>query len=159
MKFRIRDATPEERTGAVRSQWLNRTLPRRGRDGGADGCETCRKDVSLSEALTVRQGELLVDSLLGPSTTVLVVEPSDVPGSIVGWVAYEPGAVVHFVCVVNKYGRRGLGTALLRRAGADLPRSWSTPNGRALLWDLQRGGGSTNRARGGPPPAMVEGGL
>jgi hypothetical protein len=63
---------------------------------------------------------------------VFVVEPSDVPGSIVGWVAFEPGAVVHFVCVVNGHGRCGLGSALLRKAGVDLPASWNTPNGRAL---------------------------
>jgi hypothetical protein len=133
VRFRLRQATPEERFGVVRSQWLNRILPRRGRDVGAHGLPTARRDVALSEALTVRRDELLVDELAAsPDVVVLVVEPSDVPGSIVGWVAYEPERVVHFVCVVNKHGRRGLGTTLLRKAGAHLPSSWSTANGRAL---------------------------
>lgn len=134
MKFRLRPATLEERSGVVRSQWLNRILPRRGRsDGGQHGHHTGRRDVLLSEALTVRTCELLVDELLANrSTEVLVAEPSDVPGSLVGWVAFEPSVAVHFVCVVEKYGRRGFGTRLLQRAGATLPASWSTPKGRAL---------------------------
>lgn len=133
MKFRIRPATAPERQGVVRSQWLNRVLPRKGRDGGRNGHMTGRKDVSLSERLTVRSLELLVSELVSSdAVAVLVVEPSDVPGSVVGWVAYEPGEVVHFVCVVNGHGRCGLGLALLRSAGASLPTSWSTPNGRAL---------------------------
>jgi hypothetical protein len=133
VKFRMRPATSDERRGAVRSQWLNRTLPRRGRDGAAHGHATARRDVTLSDRLTTRQAELLIDELVSSDVVeVFVVEPSDVPGSIVGWVAFEPGQVVHFVCVVNGHGRCGLGSALLRKAGVDLPTSWNTPNGRAL---------------------------
>jgi hypothetical protein len=141
MKFVLRHATPDERRTVVRAQWLNRVLPRKGRDGSNLGHATARKDVTLSDALTVRAGELLVDELLGitggevidgAGSHVLVVEPAAEPGIVVGWVAFEPGRVVHFVCVVHGYGRRGLGSRLLRKAGAELPRSWSTPNGRAL---------------------------
>lgn len=131
----FRDATESERAGVVRSQWINRIAPRRdGKDEGPHGVTFGRKEHAASHALATRMVELLVDDLTSSADVrVLVAESDKMPGEIMGWVAYEPGEAVHFVCVPSGYGRADLGSHLLRRAGVTLPGSWSTPNGRALL--------------------------
>ena len=130
----FRDATETERAGVVRSQWINRIAPRRdGKDEGPYGFAFGRKEHAVSHALATRMVELLVDDLTRSATVRVIVAESDkLPGEVMGWVAFEPGEVVHFVCVPSGYGRAKLGSNLLRRAGASLPGSWSTPNGRAL---------------------------
>ena len=130
----FRDATEAERAGVVRSQWINRVAPRRdGKDEGPHGVTFGRKEAAVSHAIATRMVELLVDDLTrSAAVTVIVAESDKLPGEVMGWVAFEPGEAVHFVCVPSGYGRAKLGTNLLRRAGATLPGSWSTPNGRAL---------------------------
>lgn len=132
-----RPATDAERTSTIRAQWINRCAPQRdGRDEGPNGVAFGRKGHAVSGAVATRMVELYVaDRLASPDVVVLVAELSadGIRPEIVGWVAHEPEhELVHFVCVPNGYGRRGIGWSLLQRAGADLPRSWSTPNGRAL---------------------------
>lgn len=131
-----RPATDMERATTIRAQWINRCAPQRdGRDEGPHGVAFGRKGHAVSSAVATRMVELYVDDrLASPDVMVLVAELSGdgIKPEIVGWVAHEPGRVVHVVVVPNGYGRRGVGWSLLRRAGVDLPRSWSTPNGRAL---------------------------
>ncbi len=130
-----RPATDTERSTTIRAQWINRCAPQRdGRDEGLHGVAFGRKGHAVSGAVATRMVELYVDDrLASPGVAVLVAELSadGIKPEIVGWVAHE-SKIVHFVCVPNGYGRRGIGWSLLQRAGADLPRSWSTPNGRAL---------------------------
>jgi len=133
----FRDATAEERRRIVRPQWINRVAPRRdGKDEGPHGVAFGRREFGVSRALATRMVELVVDDLLardGVVVTVAALRSDAVEGeAIVGWSAHEPGVCVHFVCVPNGFGRAKIGASLLRRAGADLPASWSTPNGRAL---------------------------
>jgi hypothetical protein len=134
--IRFREATADERSGVIRSQWINRVAPPR-RDGKNDGLHWVtfgRREHEVSHALATRMVELVVDELLAsPAVVVTVAESDGAAGEVMGWVAYEPLTVVHFVCVPSGYGRAGLGTHLLQRAGVHLPCSWSTPNGRALL--------------------------
>lgn len=130
-----RPATDTERSTTIRAQWINRCAPQRdGRDEGLHGVAFGRKGHAVSSSVATRMVELYVnDRLASPDVMVLVAELSadGIKPEIVGWVAHELD-LVHFVCVPNGYGRRGIGWSLLQRAGADLPRSWSTPNGRAL---------------------------
>lgn len=131
-----RPATDTERTTTIRAQWINRCAPQRdGRDEGPHGVAFGRKGHAVSRDAATRMVELYVDELVSaPAVSVLVAElaADGIAPEIIGWVAYEAGKAVNFVCVPNGYGRRGIGWSLLQRAGADLPRSWSTPNGRAL---------------------------
>jgi hypothetical protein len=134
MSILFRDATEAERHGTIRSQWINRVAPRRdGRDTGPHGVTFGRKGNAVSPETATRMVELLVDDRLrspGVIVTVAELQADGVTPEIIGWAAHEPSAV-HFVCVPNGYGRRGIGRELLRRAGGG-PCSWSTPNGRAL---------------------------
>lgn len=136
----FRAATPGERAGVVRSQWINRITPRRGgKDEGPHGVTFGRKENAVSHRIAVRMSELIVDDLLRSDAVVVTVAESDkMPGEVMGWVAYEPRTVVHFVCVPSGYGRAKLGTHLMRRAGVDLPGSWSTDNGRAFVRALRQ---------------------
>lgn len=131
-----RPATDTERAGTIRAQWINRCAPQRdGRDEGPHGVPFGRKGHAVSRDVATRMVELYVgDRLASPDVVVLVavLQAEGIAPEIVGWVAYEHPKAVHFVCVPSGYGRRGLGRALLKRAGS-LPSSWSTPNGRALL--------------------------
>lgn len=133
----FRDATDDERFDVVRAQWLNRVRPRSdGKDAGPHGVAFGRRETGVSHDIATRMAELVVDDLLSRVDVVVTVAElqSDAVGpEIVGWSAHEPGKAVHFVCVPSGYGRSDIGTNLLRRAGANLPASWSTPNGRALL--------------------------
>lgn len=135
----FRDATKDERHGVIRAQWINRIAPRRdGRDEGPHGINFGRKDHAVSRGLATRMIELMVDDLLETEAVeVLVAEVDRVPGEVIGWAAFEPGKVAHFVCVPNGFGRAKIATRLLARMG-DLPCSWSTANGRALLRSVGR---------------------
>jgi hypothetical protein len=130
----FREATEDERRGVVRSQWINRVMPRRdGRDDGPHGVPFGKRETSVSRRTATRMVELFVDDRLASSDVrVLVAESDKTPGEVMGWCAYEADEVL-YVCVPSGYGRTKIGTHLLRRAGANLPASWSTPNGRALL--------------------------
>lgn len=141
----FREATSDERHGTIRSQWINRIAPRRdGRDEGPHGINFGRKDHAISRELATRMVELVVGDLLATDAVeVLVAELDRVPGEIIGWAAFEPGAVLHFVCVPGAsksgsgFGRAKVATKLMARVG-ELPCSWSTANGRALLRSLGR---------------------
>lgn len=132
-----RPATDTERSTTIRAQWINRCAPQRdGRDEGLHGVAFGRKGHAVSGAVATRMVELYVDDrLASPGVAVLVAELSadGIKPEIVGWVAHEPDReLVHFVCVPNGYGRRGIGWSLLQRIGSPRTWSWSTPNGRAL---------------------------
>ncbi len=137
----FRDATDDERRGVVRSQWINRTAPRRdGKDEGPHGVPFGRREAAVSRATATRMVELFVDDkLTSDAVRVLVAESTATPGEVMAWCAFEPEGEVLFVWVPNGYGRAKLGSNLLRRAGIDRPAGWSTSNGRALVQAVRGG--------------------
>jgi hypothetical protein len=130
--LRFRPATEAEREGVIRSQWLAQVLPR-GTDAKDGRHRAGRPGASLS-TWGIRQAlTLLVVSILDGPASVLVAELEEVPGELLGWVAFAPGDAIHFVRVPAGYGRRGLATELVRLAGECAACTWLTPNGRAFL--------------------------
>lgn len=127
----LRYASDDERHGAVRSAWLSCVLPRGKHSSGFFRAPYRGHEIGLH--LARRALELAVDELLhAPMTRVVVAELDTLPGELLGWTAFDDESV-HFVRVPSGYGRRGLGTVLLRRAGADKNPSYITGAGQALL--------------------------
>lgn len=127
MIVRFRHATDDERNGPVRSAWLDAVLPK-----GPRMFPAPRRGHEIGVRLARRALELVILELLASDeTVVLVAELPDVPGELLGWVAFD-ATHTHFVRVVAGYGRRGLGRELLHRAGG-LPPSYLTSAGRSLL--------------------------
>jgi hypothetical protein len=128
--IKLRPATDDERNGLVRTQWLHRVMPDQAALVG--NYRAPRRGHELELGLARRMLEQLVLGLLD-RCVVLVAEFDDKPGELLGWVASD-AQNVHFVLVIGGYGRRGLGSALLLRAGwpAKAPSYW-TPDGKALI--------------------------
>ena len=128
----LRHATNDERHGSVRSSWLSCVLPR-GKHSSTGFFRAPYRGHEIGLRLARRALELAVDELLHePMVVVYVAELKSIPGELLGWVAYDD-AHVHFVRVPSGYGRRGLGSALLRHAGEGKIPSYMTGAGQALL--------------------------
>lgn len=105
----IRAATDSERAEAAK-QWTRTFTP------SAQLVTIGSQARTLTPSLWSRAHRLLVQSLLDEARLdVLVLD--DVPTEPLGWVCYVPDEVVHYVYVLDKARRRGIGRRLLTHAG------------------------------------------
>jgi GNAT superfamily N-acetyltransferase len=145
VKHRIRPATDSERRDCAK-QWASSFTPhaRKVESCEVEGVTIGSAHRSLAPFLWRRAHLALVQSLLWPSLTeggenparldVLVLET--VPTEPLGWVCYEPETgALHYVYVVDRARRKGLGSCLLMHAedhGACRP-TCTTASGIGLL--------------------------
>lgn len=131
---RLRPVADDE-TGAIVSLWTNSYKHRPG--GMAPWFWTRAHQAGVREVL--------------PNSTVLVAELPEVPGEIIGWVAFEPPTTdkplwLHYVFVKPAYRRAGIGSRLVLAAldtadGRGFRRSHETKVGEQLMEGIGYGMG------------------
>jgi GNAT superfamily N-acetyltransferase len=111
----FRDATPEE-TKTITRQWASSFEPSWPKGDKTTGITVGSPFRSIHPGLWRRAHRDLVEALLIQSSVeVLVLE--DVPSEPLGWVSFDPILhELHYVYVVDKARRRGLGRMLVTRA-------------------------------------------
>lgn len=115
----FRDATPEE-TKEIARQWASSFEPPWPKNRDQSGITVGSPFRSLHPGLWRRAHRDLVESLLIQSSVeVLVLE--DMPTEPLGWVVYDAvpsssAPTLHYVYVLDKARRRGLGRTLVARA-------------------------------------------